>query len=53
MDFSGSRYDPERPCDPEFPRPEFPCVPAAFAACLTAFAAAFACKWASELVRPG
>ena len=53
MDCSGSRYDPEEPCDSEFPCPEFPCVPAAFAACLADFAAAFACKWASELVRPG
>jgi hypothetical protein len=36
------------PCDPEFP-----CVPAAFAASLAACAAAFACRCASELVRPG
>jgi hypothetical protein len=46
-------YDPEGPCDPEFPCPDFPCVFPAFAACFAAFAAAFACKWASELVRPG
>jgi hypothetical protein len=39
-----SRYDPEGPCDPDFQR-----GPTAFAAFLSACAARFACKWATEL----
>ena len=50
----GLRHDPDGPWDPAFTCiPEFPCAAAVFAACLAACAAAFACRCASELVRPG
>jgi hypothetical protein len=47
-DLEARSYEPDGPCVPEFPR-----LPAAFAASLAACAAAFACRCASELVRPG
>ena len=50
---SRSHYDPEGPRNPDFPCAALAAFLSAFAALLSAFAARFACKWASELVRPG